>query len=315
MLQTLCSPRLDRPLNLNQFEKSILSAFREGEFPPQPTGDERADWMNFGISVVLQAGRLLRSNGPNVDVREVDLKGDGSPVTRLDHQVEDMVRAALEVVHPGTAVVGEEGGGELPADGPAVAIDPVDGTWAYISGTGTAVTTLAVFNDRMPFFGVISNPSAGEIAYAESGGQGRFIQLAVFGEPDAAYGLPLGGADSSKILVNVQPSLKAQAAVGALYDAWDRRQIQYVRSPGGSPAWALFEVAKGRFSYLNLWSERPAEPFDLTAGVLMVRAAGGEVVGLDGEPVDLVRHAGPFVAGIQPEARATLLEILRGATG
>jgi len=300
-------------MSLNPLEKSVLDAFRQGEFPPQPTGNERLDWVSFGLSVALQANRLLRSSGPIVDVAEVDLKSDGSPVTDLDRQVENMVRTALAAFHPETSVVGEEGGGELPATGPAVALDPVDGTWAYVSGTGTAATTLAVFQDGVPFLGVVANPSTGEIGYAVDGEDARLVQLAVFGEADSAYRLPLGGADPAKILVNVQPSLKAHSKINALFDAWDRRRIQYVRSPGGSPAWALLEVAKGRFSYINMWSNRPAEAYDLAAAVLLVRAAGGEVVGLDGEPVDLVRHAGPFVAGMQPEARSTLLEIMDDA--
>jgi fructose-1,6-bisphosphatase/inositol monophosphatase family enzyme len=300
-------------MSLTPLEESVFEAFRQERFPPQPTGDERSDWISFGLSVGLQAARLLRSNGPTVDVKEVDIKGDGSPVTELDHQVEEMVRAALEAFHPETAVVGEEGGGELPTDGPAVAIDPVDGTWAYVSGTGTAATTLAVFEDGVPFLGVVANPSTGEVAYAVGGGDARLIRLAVFGEPDVALLLPLAGADPSKILVNVQPSQKAQPAISALYDAWNHHDIQYVRSPGGSPVWALLETAKGRFSYVNLWSDRPAQAYDLAAGVLLVRAAGGDVVGLDGEPIDPVRHAGPFVAGVQAAARSTLLDILVGA--
>ena len=302
-------------MSLTSIEESAVEALRRGDFPPKPTGDERSDWISFGLSVALQAARLLRNHGPNVDVQEVDLKSDGSPVTELDREVEAMVRAALAAFHPETAVIGEEGGGELPATGPAVAIDPVDGTWAYISGTGTAATTLAVFGDGVPFLGVVANPTTGEVAYAVGGGDARLIRLAVFGEADTAYRLPLGGADPSKVLVNVQPSLRAQPTISALYEAWGQRHIQSVRSPGGSPVWALLEAAKGRFSYVNLWSDRPAAPFDLATGVLLVRAAGGEVVGLDGEPIDLVRHAGPFVAGVESAARSTLLEIVRGATG
>jgi fructose-1,6-bisphosphatase/inositol monophosphatase family enzyme len=301
-------------MDLTPLERSALESFRRMDFPPQPTGDERADWTSFGLAVALQAARLLRSSGPKVDVEEVDLKSDGSPVTELDREVEAMVRAALATFHPETAVVGEEGGGELPATGPAVAIDPVDGTWAYVSGTGTAATTLAVFKDEVPFLGVVANPTTGEVAYAVSGEGARLIQLAVFGEADTAYRLPLGGADPSKVLVNVQPSLKAQLTINALYEAWGQRRVQSVRSPGGSPAWALLEAAKGRFSYINLWSNRPAEAYDLAAGVLLVRAAGGEVVGLDGEPIDPVRHAGPFVAGTQPDSRMRLLEIVRGGS-
>ena len=301
-------------MSLTPLEQSALESFRRGEFPPKPTGDERADWISVGLAIGLYSAQLLRSSGPSVNVEEVDLKSDGSPVTELDRRVEEMVRTALADFHPEAAIVGEEGGGELLADGPAVAIDPVDGTWAYISGTGTAAMTLAVFADGLPFFGVVANPTTGEIAYAVEGGNARLIQLAVFGESDAAHRLPLGGADPSKALVNIQPSLKAQPIVKALYEAWDQRRIQYVRSPGGSPVWAMLEAAKGRFCYLNMWSERPAEAYDLAAGVLLVRAAGGDVVDLNGAPIDSVRHSGPFVAAIQPAVRSTLVEIVRAAT-
>ena len=298
-------------MSLTPLETSALDSFRRDDFPPQATGDERSDWIQVGLSIALYAARLLRSSGPTVDVSEVDLKSDGSPVTELDRQIEERVRTALAKFHPEAVIVGEEGGGELPADGSAVAIDPVDGTWAYISGTGTAATTLAVFTDGAPFLGVVSNPTTGEIAYTVDEGHARLIRLAMLGEADVGHDLPLPGADPSKILVNIQPSPAAQPVVGALYEAWNRRDIQYVRSPGGSPVWAMLEAAKGRFCYFNAWSERPAEPFDLAAGALLVRAAGGEVVGLDGKPIDAVRHAGPFVASVQPATRSKLLEILR----
>jgi fructose-1,6-bisphosphatase/inositol monophosphatase family enzyme len=300
-------------MSLTQLEASALESFRRGEFPPLPIGDERSDWIQVGLAIALYAARLLRSSGPTVDVSEIDLKSDGSPVTELDHQIEENVRAALADFHPEAVIVGEEGGGELPSKGIAVAIDPVDGTWAHISGTGTAATTLAVFTDGKPFLGVVSNPTTGEVAYAVDGGDARLIRLAMLGEADAGCHLPIAGADPSKILVNIQPSLAAQPVVSALHEAWSRKEIQYARSPGGSPVWAMLEAAKGRFCYVNAWSDRPAEAFDLAAGVLLVRAAGGEVVGLDGEPIDAVRHAGPFVAGVHSAARSSVLEILRSA--
>jgi fructose-1,6-bisphosphatase/inositol monophosphatase family enzyme len=276
-------------------------------------GNERSGWISVGLAIGLCSAGLLRRSGPCVDVEQVALKSDGSPVTELDCRVEEMVRTALADFQPEAMIVGEEGGGELPSNGPAVAIDPVDGTWAFISGTGTAAMTLAVYADGVPFLGVVANPTTGELAYAVEGGDARLIQMAVFGETDTAYRLPLSGGDPSKILVNVQPHVHVLHTITALYDAWNRRQIQYVRSPGGSPVWAMLEAAKGRFCYINLWSGRPADAFDLAAGVLLVRAAGGEVVDLDGEPIDSVKHAGPFVAGIRRAARSTLLEIVRGA--
>jgi fructose-1,6-bisphosphatase/inositol monophosphatase family enzyme len=72
------------------------------------------------------------------------------------------------------------------------------------------------------------------------------------------------------------------------------------------------EAARGHFVYANLWSKRPAEAFDLAAGVLIVRQAGGEVSDLDGEPIDALRHRGPFVAGMDPGMVFRVTELMRG---
>jgi fructose-1,6-bisphosphatase/inositol monophosphatase family enzyme len=84
-----------------------------------------------------------------------------------------------------------------------------------------------------------------------------------------------------------------------------------VRSPGGSPAWALLEAAKGSFVYVNLWSNRPAAAFDLAAACLLVRGSGGDVVDLDGKPINSVSHAGPFVAAVDADSRRIVTSFVR----
>ena len=66
--------------------------------------------------------------------------------------------------------------------------------------------------------------------------------------------------------------------------------------------------------YLNLWSKHPAEPFDLAAGALIVRRAGGEVIDLEGKPIDSMNHAGAFVAGSDRESLARLIDLVRAST-
>ncbi len=111
------------------------------------------------------------------------------------------------------------------------------------------------------------------------------------------------------------PNRSATPLVGALYDAWRAGEIRMVRSPGGSPSWALLEAATGRFVYTNLWSKSRAEPYDLAAGVLLVRKAGGEVVNLEGEPIDAVGHQGPFVAAVDAANRQVVVDIAREVVG
>jgi fructose-1,6-bisphosphatase/inositol monophosphatase family enzyme len=84
-----------------------------------------------------------------------------------------------------------------------------------------------------------------------------------------------------------------------------------VRSPGGSPSWSLLEAARGRFTYVNLWSSRPAEAYDLVAGVMLVRGAGGDVIDLEGRSINALDHGGPFIAGVDGGARQKAAEITR----
>jgi fructose-1,6-bisphosphatase/inositol monophosphatase family enzyme len=139
--------------------------------------------------------------------------------------------------------------------------------------------------------------------------------LALFGEPDASYVLPSAPSADDKILVNMHPNPDGAGAMAALYAAWGEQQVHAVRSPGGSPSWALVEAAKGHYVYVNLWSKRPAEPFDLAAAALIVRGAGGDIVGLDHQPIGASRHAGPFIAGTRASARQAVAERLGAVLG
>jgi fructose-1,6-bisphosphatase/inositol monophosphatase family enzyme len=207
-------------------------------------------------------------------------------------------------------MVGEETGGTLPESGFAVAIDPIDGTWAFLNGTETYATTLGFFHDHEPFLGMVSNPATGEIGYATSEGTPRLLQLSLFGEADAACALPRPRPEPMPLLVNVHPSRHGSPLITALHEAWSRGEIHMVRSPGGSPAWALLEAAKGAFVYVNGWAKRPAEVYDLVAGVLLVRRAGGEVTDLEDRPIDMLHHHGPFVASIDAASREKVIEIV-----
>jgi myo-inositol-1(or 4)-monophosphatase len=243
----------------------------------------------------------------------VEIKTDGSPVTRLELEIEERIGASLSAFEPGATLVGEELGGELSDRGWSVAVDPVDGTWAFVGGTETFSTTLAVFRDGVPMLGLVANPATGEIGYAPAGGATRLLQLSVFGEDDRACTLPAPRLDPGPVLVNLHPGRRSAPLAAALYKAWASNDVRMVRSPGGSPAWALLEAAKGSFVYVNLWSNRPASPYDLAAGCLLLQGAGGEVTDLDGAAIDLVSHAGPFVAAVDEDRRRIVAGLVRSA--
>jgi fructose-1,6-bisphosphatase/inositol monophosphatase family enzyme len=117
------------------------------------------------------------------------------------------------------------------------------------------------------------------------------------------------------VLVNVHPSRHAGPLLDALIAAWSEQRVHMVRMEGGSPAAALLDAAKGSFVYVNLWSRRPAEPFDLAAAVLLVRGAGGEVIDAHGDPIDLAAHGGLFAAGVDAAALGLVRDVIQSAPG
>jgi fructose-1,6-bisphosphatase/inositol monophosphatase family enzyme len=276
--------------------------------PPAGVGrDDRAVYLC--LRLLLEAGQLVRARRGTADRSGLKIKDDGSPATEIEERIEAEIRTRLSCFGPDAVLIGEESGGVLAPGGTAVAIDPIDGTRAFLAKTETYSTTLALIRDGETVLGMVSNPSTGEIAYATAGGSARLIHLSLFGEPDAA--LALGAAPPAEpTLVHIHPSRNGADVVDTLYRAWERRDIAMVRSPGGSPSWGLIEAAGGRFVYANLWDDRPAEAFDLAAGVLVVRRAGGEVSHLDGTPIEALWHAGPFVAGLDRTKVALVADLL-----
>lgn len=297
-------------MRLDDWERRLLEDFRNGRaVVPLAQEDESGDpWPAFAVAAALRASATVRAGELELGQGDVEVKGDGSPVTRLEHDVETEIARALERFAPAATLVGEETGGALPTRGDALAVDPVDGTWAFVGGTGTYSTTLAVLRDGVAKVGVVAAPAAGRVVYATPE-RARLLQLSAFGEPDRARDLPLQRR-CDPILVNVHPGRGSGEVAAALQRAWSDGAIAMLRSPGGSPSLALAEAAAGRFVYVNLWSTRPAAPFDLVAGALLVRAAGGEVVDLDGSPVEATTHLGPFVAAVDPDAAEVVRSIV-----
>lgn len=295
-------------MSLTSIETAVIDAHRAGETASPQAGSNTADWVAFGLEILLHAGRLARESRSALG-GDVEIKTDGSPVTQVEKAIEGRLAERLAEVRPDAVMVGEESGGELPGSGLAVAIDPIDGTWAYLGGTETYASTLTFFRDGEAFLGMVGSPVAGEVGYAAVGEGARLVRLSLFGEPDAGFDLPEDRQGSS-LLVNVHPSRAGGPAVRALYDGWVAGRVHMVRSPGGSPAWGMLEAARGRFVYANMWSQKPAEPYDLAPGTLLVRGAGGEVIDLNGRPIDATRHRGPFVAGIDPEAREEIVALV-----
>ncbi len=308
-----------RPVKLTPVERACIDAHRNGtDAGAGVTGDAtggttggETEWLRFGLSVLLETGRMVRSMRLLPMDAAVRFKSDGSPVTALEYRIEAFVRDRFMDFCPEAGFVGEESGGTLPPRGFAAALDPVDGTWSLVNRTETCTTGLAFFHDGEAFLGMVLNPATGELAYAARDTGTRLLQISLFGEDDAACPLPGERLSPRALLVNLQPSRDAHAVADGLIEAWREGSVNMVKLPGGSPLWAMLEAAKGSFVYVNLWSRRAAHAYDLAAGIMLVRGAGGDVTDLAGKPIQTTDHRGPFVAGIDQEARRKVAAIVR----
>lgn len=99
----------------------------------------------------------------------VELKADGSPVTRADRTCEQSLRTLIERAYPGDAILGEELPPVSGTSGVRWIIDPIDGTKSFIHGVPLYATLLAAELDGEPILGVIVLPVLHEVVYAGKG--------------------------------------------------------------------------------------------------------------------------------------------------
>ncbi|MDB5369993.1 MAG: inositol monophosphatase [Roseomonas sp.] len=259
--------------------------------------------LNVVVGAVQKAGkRLLRDFG-EVEQLQVSVKGPGDFVTQADIRSEETLRAELGRARPGFAFLGEEGGVTGADDWEwRWVIDPLDGTTNFLHGiphwcisVGIERRVSETTSEIMA--GVIYNPASGELFWAEKGA-GAFLndrRLRVSGRRDMlsavfATGIPFAmvprKAEFSSILARLMP------------------QVAGVRRMGAA-ALDLAWTAAGRYD--GYW-EMGIKPWDMAAGIIMVKEAGGYVSDPEGGDA---YPGGNVVAGnpiLQPKLREAVVE-------
>jgi myo-inositol-1(or 4)-monophosphatase len=299
----------------SEFEAQVLAEWRNGSAAPLRGGDagDPSSWLHLALHFSLVASRIIRTARlGDLDGATV-LKGDGSPVTAIERLIEEQIEGELRNHRIPIALIGEETAPGRPGTGISLAIDPVDGTWSLVNRTETVATSLSIFRDRKAVVGVVANPATAEIAYAADGHPPRLVQLGAFGEGDRGVTLPIPLAGPKGLLVSLHPQRASTPIAGKLSQAWEAGELDMVRAPGGAPSLGLVEAAKGNFVYVNLWGRRETAAWDLAAGMLILRAAGGDVVDLECRPLEAVGHRGPFVAALRLADRNRVVDLVSSA--
>ena len=252
----------------------------------------------------------------------VELKGEVDLVTRFDRESEDLLRQRLAEALP-FAIVGEERGG-APNDA-AFYVDPIDGTTNFVHGHPFWCVSVGLVVAGQPALGVVISPPLGIEWFGWVAASGERLALrrsveSVIAQDEHA---PRRIVEEPCRVSTVAAFESALLATGFPYDRrtsadnnFDafvaiKKRCQAVRRCG-SAALDLCLVSDG--TYDGYW-ERKLKPWDIAAGIAILRAAGGRVSDFDGG--DRYIETGHVIAtnGAIHEVLATELARVPSATG
>jgi myo-inositol-1(or 4)-monophosphatase len=232
----------------------------------------RSPHINVMMRAAEKAARVLRRDFGEVEQLQVSRKGPADFVSAADLRADQILREELQKARPGYGMVSEEQDEDVPGDGiHRWVVDPLDGTTNFLHGIPHWAISIGLVREEEAVAGVVYDPVKDELFWAEKG-QGAWLndrRLRVSGrrrldEALLATGLAFKGRDKGEsFLAELDRAMSETAGVRRF----------------GSAALDLAYVAAGR--YEGFW-ERNLGPWDVAAGIVLVREAGGFVSEIEG---------------------------------
>ena len=205
----------------------------------------------------------------------VETKADASPVTEADRQAEEIILAALAQLVPGAPIIAEEevAGGNIPEVGAEfLLVDALDGTRDFLKGGDDFTVNVGLVRDGVPALGVVGAPARARL-WAGIAGLGAFaVDAGGAWRPIHVRAAHAGPFDIIASRSHRTPETDAFIA---------RFPGARIVSVGSSLKFCA--VAEGAADFYPRLG--PTSQWDTAAGDAVLRAAGGRVVTLDGEPL------------------------------
>ncbi|MDQ8168993.1 MAG: inositol monophosphatase family protein, partial [Gemmatimonadota bacterium] len=250
---------------------------------PLPTSTQRTHWRDVAISAAAHAAAFIAQESLTRHTITWEEKSATDFVSHVDLGAEAIIRRVFAEQAPDIGIVGEELGGGSPVSGLVAIVDPLDGTTNFLHGFPNYGVSICVALDGVPQAAVIHDVSRGGTYHAIAGGGAFRDERPLHVSTLATHGRALIGTG-----IPFKDITHADRYLGQL-----RRLMPVVSGVrrAGSAALDLCDVTAGRFD--AFW-ELYLNPWDLAAGILLVREAGGRVTDLDGRDAGL--EGGPIVA-------------------
>ena len=237
---------------------------------------EHLEFLSIAKAVGQEASELLRD--AQTEIGEIRTKStDRDLVTKWDTRSEELIIASLAKRAPGIAVLAEESGGHGDTEsGRCWVIDPIDGTVNFAHGVPLFGVCISLEENGQPVAAVVSAPALGwtfsaclgdgaNMAMGNTLQPMRVSQTAELGKSMLASGFPYDRAVTHHNFPQWEHFLTKAGACRRF----------------GAASLDLCMVARG---WLDGFWETRLSPWDLSAGALIVREAGGCVTGITGEP-------------------------------
>jgi myo-inositol-1(or 4)-monophosphatase len=251
------------------------------------------------IAAARTAGDRLRQDFAELATLEIRLKnGPGDPFSEADLRAEATVRGLLHQARPGYGFLGEEGGLTAGDDPEHVwIVDPLDGTVNFLRGVPLFAVNIALARAGEVIAGVTYVPMMQELFWAEVG-KGAFLNGAPIRVSDCAR------LEDAVVAIGIPFSGKPRQAQFAHEIVQLTPRVASVRRLGAGAIDTAY-VACGRF---DAYWEQSVSPWDMAAGVVLVREAGGVVTDTRGGALDLM---GGTCLNSTPGIHTALLEVMR----
>jgi len=251
------------------------------------------------VEAAMAAGKIQRERSGHVG--PIHYKGQIDPVTEVDTLCEQEITRRIKASFPDHDILAEESG-DLVRSGSKSKwiIDPLDGTVNYTHGYPCYCVSIALEHEGDVVLGVVYNPVLDELFAAEKG-KGATLN----GKPITVS--PIADLQKSLLVTGFAYDVGHSPDNNLNHFGNFVKECQAVRRPG-SAAMDLVYTAMGRFE--GFW-ELKLHAWDMAAGQLIVKEAGGMVSRFDGSPLDIY---GDEILASNGRVHQTMIEVLkRGA--
>ncbi len=217
------------------------------------------------VQIARAAGAELRQGWGHAG--RVEFKGEVNLVTEYDRRAEEIIVTALRDQFPDHHIYAEEQGDAEPGDSPFNwLVDPLDGTTNFVHGFPVFAVSMGLMHQGHGLVGVIYDPTRDELFTAAAGRGARLNGTPIRVSPTAEL-------DQALLATGFAYDRRTAADNNVAHLARFIRRCQGIRRAGAASL-DLAYVACGR---LDGYWEMGLFPWDVAAGTLLVREAGGRV--------------------------------------